>query len=113
MVTGEDQKNVRFSIKSSIEPRILEHLAHYVLRIPVADVTKEALEREMERKAGNMMNDHVPDVAKLFAEELKMDLKEADIEARVSKYFMDFDRLIEGQDLSAWMGRGIVSDVAG
>ncbi|KAI9990071.1 hypothetical protein PInf_020377 [Phytophthora infestans] len=38
-----------------------------------------------------MMNDHVPDVTKLFTEELKMDLKEADIKACVSKKFMDFD----------------------
>ncbi|KAI9985050.1 hypothetical protein PInf_004358 [Phytophthora infestans] len=56
----------------------------------------------MERKASNMMNEHVPDVARLFVEELKMDLREADIEARVSKYFMDFDRLVDDQGLSTW-----------
>ncbi|POM67526.1 Hypothetical protein PHPALM_16460, partial [Phytophthora palmivora] len=113
MVTGEDENNVTFSIKSSVEPQILEHLAHYVLRTPIAEVTEEALKAEMERKAGNMMNDHVPDVAKLFAEGLKMDLREPDIEARVSKYFMDFDRLVEDQGLATWVGRGEAIDIAG
>ncbi|GMF54723.1 unnamed protein product [Phytophthora fragariaefolia] len=113
MVTGEDQDNVTFSIKSSVEHRILEHLAHYVLRKPINEVTEDALRAEMERKAGSMMNDHVPDVANMFAEELKMDLREPDIEARVSKYFMDFDRLVEDQGLATWVGRGVASDVAG
>ncbi|POM64696.1 Hypothetical protein PHPALM_19741 [Phytophthora palmivora] len=72
---------------------------HTQQRVAIAEVTEEALKAEMERKAGNMMNDHVPDVAKLFAEGLKMDLREPDIEARVSKYFMDFDRLLGGQGL--------------
>ncbi|KAE9234798.1 hypothetical protein PF002_g11694 [Phytophthora fragariae] len=49
----------------------------------------------MERKVGNMMNDHAADVAELFAEELVMDLEEPDIDARVSKYFIDFDRLVD------------------
>ncbi|KAE9214008.1 hypothetical protein PF002_g17793 [Phytophthora fragariae] len=103
MITGEDQANVTFSIESSVEPRILEHLARYVLRRTKNEVTKNALRAEMEREAGSMMNNHVPDVAKLFAEELKMDLREPDIEVRVSKYFLDFDRLVEGQGLAAWV----------
>ncbi|POM64812.1 Hypothetical protein PHPALM_19610 [Phytophthora palmivora] len=81
MVTGGDETNVTFSIKSSVEPQILEHLAHYMLRTPIAEVTEEALKSEMERKAGNMMNDHVPDGAKLFVELLEMDLADPDIEA--------------------------------
>ncbi|POM71410.1 Hypothetical protein PHPALM_12030 [Phytophthora palmivora] len=113
MVTGEDENNVTFSIKSSVESQILVHLAHYVLRTPVAEVTEEALRGAMERKAGNMMNDHVPDVAKLFAEGLKMALREPDIEARVPKYFMDFDRLVEDQGLATWVGRGEATDVTG
>ncbi|GMF61936.1 unnamed protein product [Phytophthora fragariaefolia] len=113
MVTDEDQGNVTFSIKSVVERRILEYRAHYVLRKPITEVTEDALRAEMERKAGSMMNDHVPDVAKLFAEELKMDLREPDIEARVSKYFMDFDRLVEDPGLATWVSRGEASDVAG
>ncbi|POM68944.1 Hypothetical protein PHPALM_14828 [Phytophthora palmivora] len=113
MVTGEDENNVTFSIKSTVGPQIIEHLAHYVLRTPITEVMEEALKAEMERKAGNMMNDHVPDVAKLFAEGLKMDLREPDIEARVSKYFMDFDRLVEDQGLATWVGRGEAIDIAG
>ncbi|KAE8906315.1 hypothetical protein PF003_g10148 [Phytophthora fragariae] len=60
---------------------------------------------EMKRKVGGMVNDRVPDVSRLFTE-LKMDLEEVDVEARIAKYFMRFDRLVEDNGLTGILGRG-------
>ncbi|POM69604.1 Hypothetical protein PHPALM_14096 [Phytophthora palmivora] len=102
-----------FSIKSSMEPRILEHLAHYEFRTTVEEVTDARLQEGIKRRAGTLMNDHVPDVTRLFSDNLKMDMKVSDIHSRVAKYFMDFDQLVDEHGLVAWVGRGPATDAAG
>lgn len=99
LATGEAHENVVVSIKSSMEPRILEHLAHYEFRTTVEGVAEARLQDEIKRRAGSLMNDHVPDVAKLFEDNLKMDMKVQDIGARIAKYFMDFDRVMDEHGL--------------
>ncbi|EGZ23258.1 hypothetical protein PHYSODRAFT_487322 [Phytophthora sojae] len=113
LATGEAHENVVVSIKSSMEPRLLEHLAHYEFRSTVEAVTETRLQEEIKRRAGSLMNDHVPDVAKLFDDNLKMDMKVQDIGARIAKYFMDFDRIVDVHGLGTWVGRGAVTDAAG
>ncbi|EGZ08970.1 hypothetical protein PHYSODRAFT_362026 [Phytophthora sojae] len=61
---------------------------------------------EMKRKVGAMMNDRVPDVTLLFPRELRMDLSEFDVEARIANYFMTFDCLVEDNGLAGMLGRG-------
>ncbi|ETL82072.1 hypothetical protein L917_17701, partial [Phytophthora nicotianae] len=68
---------------------------------------------EMKRKIGTMVNDRVPDVTQLFAKELKMDLAEVDVEARIAKYFMSFDQLVEENGLTSILGRGPAQDEGG
>lgn len=68
---------------------------------------------EMIRKAGTIMDDHVPDVAKLFTSHLKMNMRESGVEARISKYSMDFDRLTDEHRISTWVIRGSANDVTG
>ncbi|ETL25421.1 hypothetical protein L916_20724 [Phytophthora nicotianae] len=104
--TGEAHDTVLVSIKSPMEPRILEHLAHYEFRTTVEEVTEVRLQEDIKRRVGTLMNDHVPDVTGLFSNSLKMDMKVADIQARVVKYFMDFDQLADDHGLMAWVGRG-------
>ena len=67
----------------------------------------------MVAKAGTMMNDHMPDIAKLFAEKVRVDLKEPDVEARILKYFIDFDQVVEDEGLSKSLGRQTPSDNEG
>ncbi|KAI9991985.1 hypothetical protein PInf_017365 [Phytophthora infestans] len=55
---------------------------------------------EIERKCATILNAHVADVMGAFKEWFSMDLQEQDIEARISKYFVDFDRLVEEKDFS-------------
>ncbi|OWZ14282.1 LOW QUALITY PROTEIN: hypothetical protein PHMEG_00012264 [Phytophthora megakarya] len=93
------------SFRTSLKPRVLEHVAHYILKRELESVTDAMLLAEMKRKVGGMVNDRVPDVARLFTE-LKMNLEEVDVEARIAKYFMDFDCLVEDNALTGMLGRG-------
>ncbi|POM69784.1 Hypothetical protein PHPALM_13904 [Phytophthora palmivora] len=95
--TGEVPETVARSIRTSSKPRC------------VADAMILA---EMKRKVGGMVIDRVPDVSRLFAE-LKMDLDEVDVEARIAKYFMGVDRLVEDNGLTGILDRGPAVDEAG
>ncbi|KAG4039216.1 hypothetical protein PC123_g25227, partial [Phytophthora cactorum] len=98
--TGEVQEAVARSIRTSLKPRVLEHVAHYILKKEMDSVIDAMLLAEMKRKIGGMVNDRVPDVSRLFANELKMGLSGVDVEARIARYFMSFDRLVEESGLS-------------
>lgn len=75
-ITGEVRQAVMRNIPSTVETRVFEHVAHYIVRKEVASVTDDMLVAEMKRKVGSMMNDRVPNTKPLFARELKMDLSE-------------------------------------
>ncbi|KAE9358743.1 hypothetical protein PF008_g2540 [Phytophthora fragariae] len=109
-VTGEVQAAVTRSIRSTLEPRVLEHVAHYLLKQDAASVSDDMLVAEMKRKVGTMVNGRVPVVTQLFGRELKMDLSEVDVEARIAAYFMKFDQLIEDNGLASMLGRGVAID---
>ncbi|OWZ12849.1 hypothetical protein PHMEG_00013921 [Phytophthora megakarya] len=91
-VTNENKANVLVSIKASVETIVLDHLAH-------ADI-----EAGIERKCGTILNSHVPDVMGMFKEWFNMDLHVQDIEARVSKYFVDFGRLVKEKGFIGVLG---------
>ncbi|KAG6616359.1 uncharacterized protein IUM83_03835 [Phytophthora cinnamomi] len=105
-VTGEVQGTVTRSVRSTVEPRVLEHVAHYILKKDIESVSDDMLLAEMKRKVGAMMNDRVPDVTLLFSRGLRMNLSEVDVEARIANYFMTFDRLVEDNGLAGMLGRG-------
>ncbi|KAE9136218.1 hypothetical protein PF010_g1785 [Phytophthora fragariae] len=54
-VTGEVQAAVTRSIRSTLEPRVLEHVAHYLLKQDAASVSDDMLVAEMKRKVGTML----------------------------------------------------------
>ncbi|KAG3138048.1 hypothetical protein PI126_g17094 [Phytophthora idaei] len=68
---------------------------------------------EMIRKVDTMMNGRIPDVKQLFARELKLDLSEVEVEARIAIYFMKVDRLAEDNGLAGMLGRGVAVDEQG
>ncbi|OWZ18303.1 hypothetical protein PHMEG_0007628 [Phytophthora megakarya] len=92
--TGDAAYAVAVSIKASTDPRVLDQLAFYILKKPVLEVSVEDHIRTSQTKAGNMMNDYVPDVERLFYR-LKMNMHQTDIEARVAQYFIHFDKIVE------------------
>ncbi|KAJ0392214.1 hypothetical protein P43SY_008832 [Pythium insidiosum] len=106
LATGEKYEHLLVSVRSSIDPSIFEHLARYVLRKNVDDVTDEDLGQAITRRCGTLKNQHVPDLDRLFREQLKMDLKESDTEARILNYFVRFDSIIEENGLHEVLGGG-------
>ncbi|KAE9338999.1 hypothetical protein PF008_g11771 [Phytophthora fragariae] len=103
-VTNENKANLLVSIKASVETRVLDHLARFILRKTLEAVTDADIVAEIERKCGTILNAHVPDVMSMFKEWLNMDLQEQDIEARISKYFVDFGRLVEEKGFIGVLG---------
>jgi hypothetical protein len=92
--TSEAYDTVVVSIKSSLEPRVLDHVARFFVRKDPFDVIDAEILQQMERKAGAMLNQQVPDIPKLFEAQLKMDLQEPDIEARVAKFLSTSSALL-------------------
>jgi hypothetical protein len=72
--TGEVPERVVASVKSTIETRVLDHVARYVLKKNVFDVTDQGLWAAIAQKIGSLVNNHVPDVGQLVKNHLKMDL---------------------------------------
>ncbi|KAE8875137.1 hypothetical protein PF003_g40731 [Phytophthora fragariae] len=111
-VTGEDQAAVTRSIRSTLEPRVLEHVAHYILKQDAVSLSDDMLVAEMKRKVDTMLNGRVPEVTQLFGREL-MDLSEVDVEARIAAYFVKFDQLVEDNGHASMLGRGVAIDEQG
>ncbi|GMF21958.1 unnamed protein product [Phytophthora lilii] len=95
------------SITASVETRVLDYLARFILRTSLEAVTGVDIMAEIERKCGTILNVHVPDGTGVFMEWLNMNLQEQNIEARISKYFVDFDRLVEEKGFLGMLGGGV------
>lgn len=94
------------SIRNSIEPRILDHLARFVLKKQPDSVTDEDIGLAITRRCSSLQNSHIPGMDQLFHDHLKMDLKIADTEARILNYFVLFDKIVEDHGLTGILGSG-------
>ncbi|KAG6613145.1 uncharacterized protein IUM83_18783 [Phytophthora cinnamomi] len=63
----------------------------------------------VRERASTLQNGHIPDVQSFFKANLRMDMSEKDIDARVLKYFVDFDQLVEDHGFETLLGVGSVS----
>lgn len=109
-VTNEDPDQIILSVKNSIEPKLLEHLARYVLEKDVKEVTDMDLVNEIDKCRQSLKNNHIPDVEVLFKDQLRMDLNIDDVSARVTKYFVQFDQIIEEHGLQSMLSPGYRGD---
>ncbi|EGZ04574.1 hypothetical protein PHYSODRAFT_343126, partial [Phytophthora sojae] len=82
-ISQEPVASVLRSVRASVKPKLLDYLARYVFR------------QDRDTIVAEVMNGHIPDIFDFFKTHLRMDLKEQDVEARVVKYFVDFDQLLE------------------
>ncbi|GMF18152.1 unnamed protein product [Phytophthora lilii] len=96
---NEQYEHVVRSIRNSIEPRILDHLARFVIKKRPTIVTDEDLGPAITRRCSTLQNNNIPDMDKLFKDKLKMDLKIEDTEARILNYFVLFDQIVEDHGL--------------
>ncbi|OWZ12192.1 LOW QUALITY PROTEIN: hypothetical protein PHMEG_00014683 [Phytophthora megakarya] len=98
--TDEDKLKVLRSIKNSFNRSLLKPLCKFEWGMTIEEVTEERIRSELYKIIGSVMNDDIIDVELLFDQELKMDLREADVKARVINYFMLCDDIILGNGLS-------------
>ncbi|KAI9918998.1 hypothetical protein PsorP6_012035 [Peronosclerospora sorghi] len=106
MTTGEDYKSVVASVKGSEKAKLLENLCHYILKSTVEKVTDTNILDEVNKRCGTPMNEHLPDVRELVESKLKVDMKEDDVQARILKYFSDFNTIVDDNGLQTVIGRG-------
>ncbi|KAF1332443.1 hypothetical protein FI667_g3535, partial [Globisporangium splendens] len=111
-VTDEAYENVLVSVLASVEPRILNDLARYTFEIEVSKLTDGDMLGAGQKKCSSLLNPHAPDVEELFKQQLNMNLRERDIEARIMVYFMDFDLIVEENGLSEVFGCDQLLDAA-
>ncbi|KAG6613484.1 uncharacterized protein IUM83_04391 [Phytophthora cinnamomi] len=97
-------------VRDTMRPKLLRHLARYVLRKAVEDITDADIMAKVRERTSTLQNGHIPDVQSFFKANLRMDMSEKDIDARVLKYFVDFDQLVEDHGFETLLGVGSVSD---
>ncbi|EGZ24123.1 hypothetical protein PHYSODRAFT_481217, partial [Phytophthora sojae] len=98
--TGESVASVRRPVLKSINKRLLKFLAEFELRIPVENMTEEKLVSAIENIIGSVTNDTIPDVMGIMASNLKMDLSQKDVKARILGYFDCMEEVIEMHGLA-------------
>ncbi|DAZ99897.1 TPA: hypothetical protein N0F65_011820, partial [Lagenidium giganteum] len=62
-VTGEQLEAVTVSVRSSVDPRILDHLARYVFKRSSTEILDSDIEQAVKRRCDELRNGHLPDVA--------------------------------------------------
>eukprot|EP00644_Phytophthora_capsici_P004850 jgi/Phyca11/96370/e_gw1.1.345.1 len=93
-VTGEDKGKALRSVKNSFNRQLLSTLCRLEWGTTVEEVTDARIIVELDKIVGNVMNDAILDVDAIFDDELKMNLRERDVKARVINYFMRCDEII-------------------
>ncbi|ETI44580.1 hypothetical protein F443_10707 [Phytophthora nicotianae P1569] len=104
--TGETFENVMATVKGSVKRKTLKNLATYVLKKHVDSVTDADIIGAVEARCRTLKNEFVPDVTSLFRQKLKMDLSIDDCDARVFRYYEDFNGIVEDNGLQGLIGAG-------
>nr|CCA25706.1 conserved hypothetical protein [Albugo laibachii Nc14] len=108
--TGEQYDTIAMSIKGSIDAEMLNNMALYVLGRNVERLADSDIMQDINRRCSKVKNNHLPDVEAPFAEKLRMNLKEDDIEARILKYFACFNNIGGNYQLQHVMGHTKAND---
>ncbi|OWZ17018.1 hypothetical protein PHMEG_0009103 [Phytophthora megakarya] len=102
--TGETFENVVATVKGFLKPKTLRNLPTYVLKNPVASVTDADIMTVVQTRSRTLKNEFVPDVTSLFRQKLKMNLSIDDCDARVFRYYEDFNVIMEDNGLQGLIG---------
>ncbi|POM79288.1 Hypothetical protein PHPALM_3089 [Phytophthora palmivora] len=97
--TGEDYNLVTQNVKKSFDAELRETFCSLRLRKEVADVTEGQIIAEIKALLAKVKNDDMPDIKLLFKQELKIHMKETDIEARILSYFQRFKQVVKENGL--------------
>ncbi|EGZ18559.1 hypothetical protein PHYSODRAFT_498366, partial [Phytophthora sojae] len=100
-ISGEDYDIVAESIKEAFDEDLLEVLCELQLDTTPAAVTDTILLAEIERIVDSVKNDALPDIKELLKRELRMNMSESDVTARVLDYFILFNKITKENGLTA------------
>nr|KAE8939573.1 hypothetical protein PF009_g10579 [Phytophthora fragariae] len=93
-VSGEDYNVVVESVVDAFESDLLDVFCDLKLHLPLKDVTEGVLLAEIKSIVDSVKNSTLPDIKALFKKELKMNMGESDVAARVLGYFRAFNRIM-------------------
>ncbi|EEY55207.1 uncharacterized protein PITG_09105 [Phytophthora infestans T30-4] len=102
--TGETYGNVVATVKGSVRWQTLNILAKYVLNKPIASVTDADIMSVVEARCRTLKNEFVPDVSSLFRTNLRMNMTIDDCDARIFRYYEDFNGIVEANGLQGLIG---------
>uniref|UniRef100_H3H9K7 Uncharacterized protein n=1 Tax=Phytophthora ramorum TaxID=164328 RepID=H3H9K7_PHYRM len=105
-VTGETFENVVATVRGSVKAKTLKNMDTYVLKKHVASVTDEDIMAAVQARCRTLKNEFVPDVTSLFRQQLKMELSIDDCDARIFRYYEDFNGIVEDNGLQKLIGAG-------
>ncbi|KAG3232179.1 hypothetical protein PI124_g22733 [Phytophthora idaei] len=97
-------ENVVATVKGSVRYKTLKNLAKYVLKKPVSSVTDADIITAVKARCQSLKNSFVPDVTSLFRQQLKMDLSIDARDARIFRYYEDFNGIVEDNGLQGLIG---------
>ncbi|POM79715.1 Hypothetical protein PHPALM_2547, partial [Phytophthora palmivora] len=104
-LTGEDYEAVVEHIRDSFDADLLDTFCEFQLNIDSADVTEGMLLAEIDHIVGSVKNQALPDIKELFKRELKMNMTESDVTARVMDYFKNSKRIVDDNGLAECFSR--------
>ncbi|KAE8964420.1 hypothetical protein PR003_g24363 [Phytophthora rubi] len=93
-VSGESYDAVVESVVDAFESDLLDVFCDLKLHLPLKDVTEGMLLTEIKSIVDSVKNSTLPDIKALFKKELKMNMGESDVAARVLDYFRAFNRIM-------------------
>ncbi|KAK1929790.1 hypothetical protein P3T76_014636 [Phytophthora citrophthora] len=99
--TGETIENVVAIVKGCLKPKIL---VTYMMKKSVASVTDADILTAVQARCRTFKNEYVLDVTSLFRQKLEMDLSIDDNDARVFRYYDNFNAIMEGNRLQGLIG---------
>ncbi|GMF29320.1 unnamed protein product [Phytophthora fragariaefolia] len=102
--TSDTYENVVATVKGSENRKTLKNLATYVLKKSVDSMTDAGIMSAVQARCHTLKNEFVPDVTSLFRQTLKMDLSIDDCDARIFRYYEDFNGIVEDNGLQKLIG---------
>ncbi|KAE9094859.1 hypothetical protein PF010_g16938, partial [Phytophthora fragariae] len=102
--SGEDISKALMTVKSTFDHALLKMLCKYDWEVPFESITEERILTEIDKIVNNVKNGSIVNIDALFDDELRMDLHESDVHARVVNYFKLCEDIISRNGLQTTFG---------
>ncbi|OWY92108.1 hypothetical protein PHMEG_00039026, partial [Phytophthora megakarya] len=96
---GEDVAKVMISVKNSFEPGLLDVWCDLKLKKNKNSVTDDRLMQEIQAIVSTVKNGSIHNIPEFFKQELRLDLKQSDVNERIMQYVRRFRQLVEEEGL--------------